>query len=88
MSKKKNQALKKYLDDSFHGLIIRPATVCGFSPRMRYDVTVNALTYSGITLPYPHRPINLPDKASICLLLSDTSLTIAPQRRYPPPHSF
>lgn len=29
-------------------VIIRPATVCGFSPRMRYDVTVNALTLSAL----------------------------------------
>ena len=36
--------LKKYLDDSFHGLIIRPATVCGFSEKMRFDLTVNILT--------------------------------------------
>ena len=28
--------------------IIRPATVCGYSPRMRLDVTVNILTYSSI----------------------------------------
>ena len=28
--------------------IIRPATVCGYSKRMRFDVTVNALSYSAL----------------------------------------
>ena len=36
--------LLKYLDDSFKGIIIRPATVCGFSEKMRFDLTVNILT--------------------------------------------
>ena len=36
--------LKKYLDDNFHGVIIRPATVCGYSQKMRFDLTVNILT--------------------------------------------
>tara|TARA_B100000989_G_scaffold93376_1_gene67834 strand:+ start:11371 stop:12390 length:1020 start_codon:yes stop_codon:yes gene_type:complete len=36
--------LKKYLDDTFHGVIIRPATVCGYSQKMRFDLTVNILT--------------------------------------------
>lgn len=36
--------LQKYLDDNFKGIIIRPATVCGFSEKMRFDLTVNILT--------------------------------------------
>lgn len=36
--------LQKYLDNKFQGLIIRPATVCGFSEKMRFDLTVNILT--------------------------------------------
>ena len=28
--------------------IIRPATVCGYSRRMRFDVSVNALTFSAL----------------------------------------
>lgn len=36
--------LLKHIDNSFQGLIIRPATVCGFSEKMRFDLTVNILT--------------------------------------------
>ncbi len=36
--------LKKFLDDEFKGVIIRPATVCGFSEKMRFDLSVNILT--------------------------------------------
>lgn len=36
--------LQKYLDNDFVGIIIRPATVCGFSEKMRFDLTVNILT--------------------------------------------
>ncbi len=36
--------LQKYLDEDFIGIIIRPATVCGFSEKMRFDLTVNILT--------------------------------------------
>lgn len=36
--------LKKYLNNTFNGVIIRPATVCGFSEKMRFDLSVNILT--------------------------------------------
>ena len=36
--------LLKHLDDKFKGCIIRPATVCGYSTKMRFDLTVNILT--------------------------------------------
>jgi len=36
--------LHKYASDNFSPITIRPATVCGFSPRQRLDVVVNILT--------------------------------------------
>lgn len=40
--------IEKYLlsklDEKFKGVIIRPSTVCGYSPRQRLDVVVNILT--------------------------------------------
>jgi nucleoside-diphosphate-sugar epimerase len=36
--------LNNYINDDFQGVTIRPATVCGFSEKMRFDLTVNILT--------------------------------------------
>ena len=38
------QILNKYKSENFETVVIRPATVCGFSKRQRLDVIVNILT--------------------------------------------
>ena len=40
--------LLKHTDDNFIGVIFRPATVCGYAPRLRLDLSVNILTNHAI----------------------------------------
>lgn len=41
--------LFKYMDDDFTCVTIRPATVCGYTPRLRLDLSVNILTNHAVT---------------------------------------
>jgi nucleoside-diphosphate-sugar epimerase len=40
--------LKKHTSDDFVGVIFRPATLCGYAPRQRLDLSVNILTNHAI----------------------------------------
>lgn len=35
--------------DEFRVILLRPATICGFSPRMRFDLAVNMLTFQALS---------------------------------------
>ena len=41
--------LLKHTDENFVGVIFRPATVCGYAPRLRLDLSVNILTNHAVT---------------------------------------
>ena len=41
--------VKDACDDEFTTVNIRPATICGYSPRQRLDLTVNILTYHALS---------------------------------------
>lgn len=41
--------LQKHTTDDFVGVIFRPATVCGYAPRQRMDLSVNILTNHAVT---------------------------------------
>jgi len=41
--------LFKHTDEDFVGVVFRPATICGYAPRLRLDLSVNILTNHAIT---------------------------------------
>ena len=73
--------LLKHIDESFSGVIFRPATVCGYSPRQRLDVSVNILTNFAINKDFikvfggtQMRPnLHINDYAKLCIKLIESS---------------
>jgi len=76
--------LLRYQSENFTTTIIRPATVCGYSPRQRFDLVVNILTnlafnkremkvFGGNQL-RPNIHINDMISAYLCILQSPTNL--------------
>ena len=73
--------LLKHIDDKFSGVIFRPATVCGYSPRQRLDVSVNILTNFAINKDFikvfggtQMRPnLHILDYAKLCIKLIESS---------------
>lgn len=71
--------LFKHIDDNFTGVVFRPATVCGYSPRQRLDVSVNILTNFAINKNFikvfggeQMRPnLHINDYAELCIKLID-----------------
>ena len=69
--------LLKHTDENFVGVVFRPATICGYAPRLRLDLSVNiltnhAITYNKITVfggsqLRPH--LHIQDYVDLCKLL-------------------
>ncbi|MDC3331819.1 SDR family oxidoreductase [Candidatus Pelagibacter sp.] len=71
--------LFKHTSNDFEGVIFRPATVCGYSPRMRFDLSVNILTNFGVNKDFIKvfggnqlRPnLHIDDYAEVCKQLCE-----------------
>jgi len=71
--------LREYQSSDFVTVIVRPATVCGYSPRQRLDLTVNILTNHAVNLgritvfggPQLRPNIHIDDLVDLYVLLLD-----------------